>query len=181
MTGDEGFIGRWSQRKSRHKGETKREAPVARVARVEDTAPPPDGRDGVAAPQDVTKLDLPDIESMSIDSDFSAFLQDGVPEELRIAALRRLWRLDPIFANLDGLVEYGGDYTDAATVVESLKTAYKVGRGFVSDEEEIAEAAEPEATDSDTAPDGGAGALAAHEEEAETPAEKTGDRNTAKS
>ncbi|MGH6620646.1 MAG: DUF3306 domain-containing protein [Alphaproteobacteria bacterium] len=141
MTGDEGFIGRWSQRKSQRKGETKREAPATRV---EETAPPPDDRGGVAAPQDVAKLDLPDIESMSIDSDFSAFLQDGVPEELRIAALRRLWRLDPVFANLDGLLEYGGDFTDAATVVESLKTAYQVGRGFVDDEEEIAADAEEE-------------------------------------
>src|SRR3546814_6588933 len=74
-----------------------------------------------------------------MESDFTVFLQDGVPEELRRMALQRLWRLDPVFANLDGLLEYGEDYTDAATVVENLKTAYRVGRGFMTDEE-LAEA-----------------------------------------
>src|SRR3546814_10476760 len=86
---------------------------------------------------DVCSSDL--IESLGMDSDFTVFLQDGVPEALRRKALQRLWRLDPVFANLDGLLEYGEDYTDAATVVENLKTAYRVGRGFMTDEE-LAEA-----------------------------------------
>src|SRR3546814_11426370 len=60
-------------------------------------------------------------------------------------ALQRLWRLDPVFANLDGLLEYGEDYTDAATVAENLKTAYRVGRGFMTDEE-VAEAGETAGT-----------------------------------
>src|SRR3546814_2526022 len=60
-------------------------------------------------------------------------------------ALQRLWRLDPVFANLDGLLEYGEDYTDAATVVENLKTAYRVGRGFMTDEE-VADAGETAGT-----------------------------------
>src|SRR3546814_9251115 len=89
--------------------------------------------------------DLPDIESLGMDSDFTVFLQDGVPEALRRKALQRLWRLDPVFANLDGLLEYGEDYTDAATVVENLKTAYRVGRGFMTDEE-VAEAGETAGT-----------------------------------
>lgn len=140
MAEEEGFISRWSRRKDL----AKRAEPATRV---EDTASPPEDRGAVAAPQRTAVEDLPDIETMSIDSDFSAFLQDGVPDELRAAALRRLWRLDPVFANLDGLVEYGGDYTDAATVVESLKTAYQVGRGFVDDEEEIAADVEEETED----------------------------------
>src|SRR3546814_19419431 len=81
---------------------------------------------------DVCSSDL--IESLGMDSDFTVFLQDGVPEALRRKALQRLWRLDPVFANLDGLLGYGEDYTDAATVVENLKTAYRVGRGFMPDE-----------------------------------------------
>lgn len=140
MAEEEGFISRWARRKDR----ARQEEPATHV---EDTASPPGDRDAVAAPQRIAVEDLPDIETMSIDSDFSAFLQDGVPEELRIGALRRLWRLDPVFANLDGLVEYGGDYTDATTVVENLKTAYQVGRGFVDDEEEIAAIAEEETKD----------------------------------
>lgn len=139
MAEEEGFISRWSRRKDL----AKRTEPATRA---EDASPPED-RGAVAAPQRIAVEDLPDIETMSIDSDFSAFLQDGVPDELRTAALRRLWRLDPVFANLDGLLEYGDDYTDAATVVENLKTAYRVGRGFLDDEEEIAAIAEKETED----------------------------------
>jgi hypothetical protein len=53
-----------------------------------------------------------------------------VPERIRRRALRRLWLSNPVLANLDTLVEYGEDYTDAATVVENLSTAYQVGKGM---------------------------------------------------
>jgi hypothetical protein len=64
-----------------------------------------------------------------------------VPETLRRKALRKLWRLNPVFANLDGLNDYDEDFTDAATAVQAVKTIYKVGRGMVSDDEEDAETA----------------------------------------
>lgn len=147
MAEDEGFVRRWSRRK----GLARRE-PLADTRRSDDrgdaAAPQmaraaPAKRD--AAPSDEPRFaveDLPEIDSLHAESDFTAFLRDGVPEELRRTALRRLWRLDPVFSDLDGLLEYGEDYTDAATVVENLKTAYRVGRGFISDEEAAAEAAE---------------------------------------
>ncbi|MEO0503716.1 MAG: DUF3306 domain-containing protein, partial [Pseudomonadota bacterium] len=63
-------------------------------------------------------------------------------------ALRRMWRLNPMLANLDGLVDYGEDYTDAAMVIENMQTVYQVGKGmmtaFLEDEEEDA-AEEPPA------------------------------------
>ena len=43
-------------------------------------------------------------------------------------ALRRLWKVNPVLANVDGLVEYGEDFTDSATVVENLQTTYQVGK-----------------------------------------------------
>jgi len=58
------------------------------------------------------------------------FLASAVPARLRSRALRRLWGLNPVLANLDGLVDYGEDYTDAATVIENMQTVYQVGKGM---------------------------------------------------
>ena len=61
-------------------------------------------------------------------------------------ALRRLWRLNPLFGVVDDMVEYGEDYTDAATVIEGMKTAYTVGKGY---EKEVVEPEEAEALEDD--------------------------------
>ena len=45
-------------------------------------------------------------------------------------ALRRLWKAVPIYGEVSELVEYGEDFTDAATVVDGLQTAYIVGKGY---------------------------------------------------
>ena len=66
-------------------------------------------------PRPIRPEDLPDIESLDEHSDFTVFLKKGVPEALRRQALQRLWRSNPVFANLDGLAEYDEDYSDAAT------------------------------------------------------------------
>jgi len=54
-----------------------------------------------------------------------------VPERLRRRALRQLWRLNPVLANLDGLNDYDGDFTNAATDAPGVKTAYQVGKGLL--------------------------------------------------
>ena len=76
------------------------------------------------------ELDLPDPGSLAAGDDFSVFLKRTVPERIRLRALRRLWTTNPVLANLDGLIEYGEDFTDAATVIENLQTAYRVGEGM---------------------------------------------------
>lgn len=90
----------------------------------------------------LAELGLPDPDEMERTDQVQALLRAAVPQRLKTRALRRLWRLNPVLANVDGLVDYGGDYTDAATVVENLQTAYQVGRGMlkalVQDEEEPA-------------------------------------------
>ena len=42
---------------------------------------------------------------------------------------------DPAFSFLDGLNDYDEDYTDAALVVEGLKTVYQVGKGMLAEDE----------------------------------------------
>ena len=76
------------------------------------------------------ELGLPDPDTLEEKDDFSRFLGAAVPERLRRRALRRLWSLNPVLANLDGLVDYADDFTDAATVVSDLQTVYQVGKGM---------------------------------------------------
>ena len=94
-----------------------------------DTTAGPDQGDATAAP------DLPDIASLNAESDFSVFLRDGVSEDIRRKALRVLWRSDPVLANLDGLNDYDEDFSVAHTIAEAVKTAYTVGKGYLSEEE----------------------------------------------
>jgi hypothetical protein len=72
-------------------------------------------------------------------------MRKGVPAELRKRALQRLWRSDPVLANLDGLVEYGEDYTKIGTVKSVVRSAYQVGRGMLHDRaiESAEQTAEP--------------------------------------
>ena len=95
-------------------------------------------------------LGLPDPDKMQTGDDFSAFMSRAVPDRLRRRALRRLWRSNPVLANVDGLVDYGGDFTDSATVIENLQTAYQVGRGMTAHIEELARQAEAEAQIAET-------------------------------
>jgi hypothetical protein len=58
-----------------------------------------------------------------------------------------LWRSDPVLANLDGLIDHGEDYTDAAMVPDTLKTAYQVGKGILRQLAEADPTPEPEAAE----------------------------------
>ncbi len=71
-----------------------------------------------------------------------AFLSSALPQRLKTRALRRLWRLNPVLANVDGLVDYGEDFTDGAKIIENMQTAYQVGKGMLKHVEELARQAE---------------------------------------
>jgi hypothetical protein len=141
---EDGFLDRWSRRK---RGETSAGAPESETAEAGRTGPlPADARAAaVAQPESQESPDagdpevvakLPDIDSLTEDSDFTAFLQDGVPDVIRRKALRRLWRLNPIFANLDGLNDYDEDFSALGMVAENIKTIYKVCKGYLDDDED---------------------------------------------
>lgn len=88
------------------------------------------------------ELGLPDPGSLSLGDDFTAFMRRDVPERLRRVALRQLWRSNPVLANLDGLIDHGEDYTDAAVASGGVKTAYQVGKGMLAHLNAVAKAAE---------------------------------------
>ena len=125
--GENGFLDRWSRRK---RGEA---APGAPETETVEVAPRPDEDPDAGDPEVIAKL--PDLDGLTEESDFTAFLQDGVPEALRRRALRRLWRLNPVFANLDGLNDYDEDYSAGGIIAENIKTIYKVGKGYLDDDE----------------------------------------------
>ena len=87
-------------------------------------------------------LGLPDPDSLEEGADFKAFMAKAVPDRIRRRALRRLWISNPALANLDGLLDYGEDFTDSAKVIENMQTAYQVGKGMLAHVEELARQAE---------------------------------------
>ena len=139
--GEGGFLSRWSARKTQ----------IAKGEDVPDEVPAPEiAEDDVVEDEEDAKLtdaellekyDLPDPEAVTEESGLEQFLNGkGLPGRVRQMALRRLWRLNPLFGVVDDMVEYGEDYTDAATVVEGMKTAYTVGKGYKKDDVEPEEA-----------------------------------------
>jgi len=93
------------------------------------------------------ELGLPEPEALGEGDDFKQFLTEAVPSRLKTRALRQLWTVNPVLANIDGLVDYGEDFTDAATVVENLQSAYQVGKGMMAHVQELARQAEAKAAE----------------------------------
>ncbi|MDA7586470.1 DUF3306 domain-containing protein [Alphaproteobacteria bacterium] len=136
-----GFLSRWSARKSQiAEGEdVPDEVPAPKIA---EDAVVEDEEDATLTDAELLeKYDLPDPEAVTEESGLEQFLNGkGLPGRVRQMALRRLWRLNPLFGVVDDMVEYGEDYTDAATVIEGMKTAYTVGKGYKKDVVEPEEA-----------------------------------------
>ncbi len=129
---DEGPLARWSRLKRRsgsaRSGRRGGAAP-ATVANVDagfPAASAPEGGVPAVAPGEDTPAgedaakDLPPIDGLDKDSDYTPFLGDGVPEKLARAAMRKLWRSDPIFAFRDGLDDYDDDYTIIETIAKAV-------------------------------------------------------------
>jgi hypothetical protein len=105
---DESVLSRWSRRKLEvEQARSEPQSPPAIVPEptqavdavpVEDEAPP------------LTDADMPDIETLTEESDFSVFMSPGVTDELRNLALRKLFHA-PVFNIRDGLDEYDEDFT----------------------------------------------------------------------
>lgn len=100
------FISRWSRRKH----ETKH--PIDESAEVENEATELNLQDeeSRAPVKMLCDEDMPDIETLTDNSDYTDFLSPGVSEALRKLALRKLFHSE-VFNIRDGLDEYDGDYT----------------------------------------------------------------------
>lgn len=100
----EPFLERWSRRKAQARegiDDEPADAAVEAVPGAPQGGPPEEAR---PVPQ------LPDLDSLDADSDYSAFMGASVDESLRRDALRKLFR-SPKFNVLDGLDDYCDDFT----------------------------------------------------------------------
>ena len=119
----EGPLRRWSRRKR----EAARERDGADESRGRDLSPAPSTATGDArelagdapAPaavegveeRDLTDEDMPPLERLDENSDYSGFLSPGVSEGLRRRALRKLF-MSAVFNVRDGLDDYDEDFTN---------------------------------------------------------------------
>lgn len=145
---NDGFLTRWSRRKRAGGATPVVEARANGSSSGKAEAPPAEAerKEASALSADQTALDLPDVESLDKDSDYTPFMREGVPENLRGQALRKLWGSDPVFAFRDGLDDYDDDYTKMfpKLVRKVVKTAYKVGKDILAPDEKSAEPAAAE-------------------------------------
>ena len=125
----------WSRRKSAVKEEfeeERRQAEIKRASELQDEL-------DVKTDEEVLKeLGLPDPDTLEPGDDFKVFMKEVVPERLRRRALKKLWLSNPLLANVDGLVDYGEDFTDAAVGAGFVETTYQVGKGMLKHIEELA-------------------------------------------
>jgi len=134
--GDERFLSRWSRLKRRPETPERPVEPPATPAPAA-ARDVPAGSQEPEEPQEVPAL--PEPESLTHDADWTVFLRKDAPVDLQRRALRRLWRMDPVYANLDGLVDYDDDFHDPKFTTGVVKTLFQVGRGMVVPEDEQAE------------------------------------------
>lgn len=126
---DEVFLDRWSRRKLAERNdaavaETPPAAATITGAPAQEATPAVDAD----ARQELTDADMPPLDSLDGDSDFSVFMSPKVSEQLRKQALRKLFHL-PAFNVTDGLNDYDEDYTRFAglgnVVTQEMKRMLK--------------------------------------------------------
>ena len=127
-----GFLDRWSRLKT----EARQPAPPEEVRAA------PQGESNELPPE------LPPIDKLTLDSDFSGFFHPKVSEDVRRAALRKLFS-DPHFNVMDGLDTYIDDYSKSeptpAAMLAGMRQAQRIFE-WAADKGEKAEgasAAEP--------------------------------------
>ena len=154
---NEGFISRWSKRKSIEKSDqdtnksledNTKESIIEDRQSVTKEEVDDSQYDELNDQELLDKFELPDPEKIKKEKGLDLFFKDGIPDRLRQIALRRVWKLNPIIRFADAEInDYHEDFTDAATVIEGMQTAYQVGKGYLS--EIIKEEAEDISDDSD--------------------------------
>lgn len=159
MAGNDDFLSRWSRRKTQARvgatAEPEPRAPAAAPAASAAPGVPEADRRAAVRPA------LPDVESLTTESDFQPFMAPGVDPGLRRAALKTLFA-DPRYNVMDMLDTYVDDYSKPDPLpegwLEKLEQVSRLGDRAERDrveaarqaalaEEEAAAAAGPEGED----------------------------------
>jgi hypothetical protein len=120
MNDPENFLSRWSRRK-REAGEEPDKATAKPGSQQSDNASNAEAAADATpeqprAPTSETAepvfdfSTLPSIDSITAETDITAFFAPGVPAELKLAALRRAWVVDPRVRDFVGLADYDWDF-----------------------------------------------------------------------
>ena len=142
----------WSRRKAKVEAEQAEETRKVEEAEIEATQKQLEEKTDAEI---LEEFGLPDPDTLEPGQNIGGFMNKAVPERLRRRAMRQLSRLNPVLANLDGLNDYDGDFTNAATDAPGVKTAYQVGKGMLRhvqalEEQERTKQAAQSAKDTDT-------------------------------
>jgi hypothetical protein len=117
MTADsESLLSRWSRRKLQSRVVNEQEDELLdqnQMLSDDDLAQPEFEEIPIDASDQepvLTDADMPDLETLNEDSDYSLFMSRGVSDKLRNLALKKMFQA-PVFNIRDGLDEYDEDYT----------------------------------------------------------------------
>ena len=127
-------FGRSLSARLRRKEQVARGEAVPEMPDEEAKAGEPQETDEDAALSDaelLAKYEVEDPDTIEDEARLDSLLEGKFPDRIRQMALRRMWRLNPMFRFADEMVEYGENYTDAATVIDGMTTAYQVGKGYL--------------------------------------------------
>lgn len=122
---EESFLERWARKK-------------AETQRPEEESTPPEASLEASAVDVPATTDTPpephpaeriDLETLSFESDYTVFMQKGVPEDIKRKALAKLWTSDPVLANLDGLTDYDLDLSPHGHG-PFTGTSWRLGSGY---------------------------------------------------
>lgn len=153
---DKGFLSRWSARKAEARAKTG----------SEDKQPAPEQLPEQQVQPPVDPAELPPIDELTEDSDYTPFLRKGVPETMRKAALRKLWVTEPSVVNYRPLVEYAwhenepgfGPLLPTDNVQDMLERIFSGSPDAPKEQEEAAATPETSAADAPALPTPEAGA-----------------------
>ena len=119
-TPDAPFLKLWSQRKlAASRESTKPAGTTPPTAAASQPAAPPVTATPAAVADPAVPQPLPPVDTLSFDSDFTAFLKPDVDEALKRQALRKLFS-DPRFNVMDGLDVYIDDYGKTVPIPPEL-------------------------------------------------------------
>ncbi len=139
-----GFLNRWSRRKNQQL----EEVDIKEQALAEKT----DDKD-IPEQNLKTDEDMPAVESLTEESDYSGFLSPKVSEVLRRQALRKLFHM-PSLNVVDGLDDYAEDFTNfiplGDLVTEEMKRVFAREKAKEEAEAEAESAAAAEEADQES-------------------------------
>lgn len=78
--------------------------------------------------------DLPPVETLNKDSDFTPFFNSNVPDYLKRHAFKALWASSSFFNFRDGLDDYDENFRFIDKLITAADSDYKAGKGYGLDE-----------------------------------------------